>query len=451
MAGWRRSRDDPLVTETFDVVILGCGSGGEVLAPALAQAGKRVAVVEERLLGGECPYFACMPSKALLVDAAAHVDWTSAVRRRDKVAAHRDDSGVAERFAREGITVFRGRGVVTGPGTLRVGPDEIAWTDLVVNTGSVPIAPPIEGLDTVPTWTSDQALTSEELPARLTVLGGGPVGCELAQAYSRFGSAVTLVEALPRLLAAEAEFVGTVIAQALTADGVDVRPGVSLERVDDGKLCLSDGSRVETDRVLIAVGRRPAVAGIGLDTLGLPTAEPLKVDPACRVVGADRVWAVGDVTGVAPFTHTANYQARAAVEALLGRPATTDYRAIPRVVYTSPAVYCVGLTPDKAREAGIDLLVESNELSNTARASAEGAGHAGRIELYADRARGVLVGAAAVGDGADSWLAETTLAIRAQVPLKLYADTVHAFPTWGEVIEPPLRRLAAEIKEGDDD
>jgi len=436
------------MTESFDVVILGCGSGGEVLAPALAQAGRRVAVVEERLLGGECPYFACMPSKALLVDAAAHAEWTAAVQRRDEVAAHRDDSAVARRFADEGITVLRGRGVVTGPGSLRVGDNAVTWADLVVNTGSVPTVPPIDGLDTIPTWTSDQALSSAELPARLGVLGGGPVGCELAQAYSRFGSTVTLIEALPRLLAAEAEFVGTALAEALRADGIDVRTDVSLDRVDAGRLHLADGSQVDSDRLLIAVGRRPAVADIGLDKLGLATDGPLEVDEACRVKGADRVWAVGDVTGVAPFTHTANYQARAAAEAILGRPAATDYRAIPRAVYTAPAVYCVGLTPDQAHEQGIDLLVEGNEVTNTARASAEGGAATGRIELYADRARGVLVGAAGVGAGADSWLAETTLAIRAQIPLGLYADTVHAFPTWGEVVEPPLRRLAAEVKEG---
>lgn len=436
------------MAETYDVVILGCGSGGEVLAPALAQAGKSVAVVEERLLGGECPYFACMPSKALLADAARGSDWTAAVRRRDEVAAHHDDSSVERRFAGDGITVLRGRGVVTGPRTLRVGDKEVSWTDLVINTGSVPIVPPIDGLDTIPTWTSDQALTSDELPARLAVLGGGPVGCELSQVYQRFGSQVILVEALPRLLAAEAEFVGTAIADALRADGVDVRVDTSLERVDSGRLELADGSHVDTDRLLIAVGRRPAVAGIGLESLGLATDGPLEVDGVCRVKGVDRVWAVGDVTGVAPFTHTANYQARVAVEALLGRPAVGDYRAIPRAVYTSPSVYCVGLTPDKAREQGIDLLTEGNEISETARASAEGSDGTGQIELYADRARGVLVGAAGVGEGADSWLAETALAIRAEVPLGVYADTVHAFPTWGEVVEPPLRRLAAEVKEG---
>lgn len=430
------------------MVILGCGSGGEIVAPALAQAGKSVAVVEERLLGGECPYLACMPSKALLVDAVRQIPWKEAVRRRDEVAAHLDDSSVERRFAEDGITVLRGRGVVTGPGRLRVGEQEVAWTDLVINTGSIPIVPPIDGLDTIPTWTSDQALTSEELPARMAVLGGGPVGCELAQIYQRFGSQVTLVEALPRLLAAEAEFVGTTLAEALQSDGVDVRVDTSLERVVNDRLELADGSHVDTDRLLIAVGRRPTVADIGLESLGLATDKPLDVDSACRVKGADRVWAIGDVTGVAPFTHGANYQARIAVEALLGRPAAADYRAIPRAVYTSPAVYCVGLTPDKARDQGIDLLTESNETSETARSAAEGIEGSGRIELYADRARGVLVGAAGIGDGADSWLAETTLAIRAEVPLAVYAETVHAFPTWGEVVEPPLRRLAAEVEEG---
>jgi len=435
------------VTETFDAVILGCGSGGEVLAPALAEAGRRVAVIEQRLLGGECPYFACMPSKALLHDAREHTPWPDATRRRDAVAANRDDSAVASRFADLGISVLRGRGVITGPGTLSVDDTDLAWTDLVINTGSVPIVPPIDGLDTVPTWTNDQALASDDLPERLTVLGGGPVGCELAQAYAGFGSTVTLVEALDRLLAAEPEFVGEALAAALRADGIDVRAGVSLDRVVDGKLRLSDGAELATDRVLIAVGRRPAVRDIGLETLGLPTDTAVSVDASCRVRDVEHVWAVGDVTGIAPFTHTANYQARIAVEVLLGRPAAADYRAIPRAVYTTPAVYSVGLTPDKARSAGIDITVEANEVGDTARAFAEGVSDGGRIELYADLARGVLVGAAGVGVAADSWLAEATLAIGAQVPLRLYAQIVHAFPTWGEVLEPPLRRLAAKAEE----
>ena len=432
------------MTRSFDVVILGGGSGGEVLAPALAEAGRRVAVVEQRLLGGECPYFACMPSKSLLHSGRQRADWSEAVQRRDTVAAHRDDSDVVARFEKSGITVLRGTGTIIGPGRLRVDAEELEWTDLVINTGSVPVVPPIQGLDSVPTWTSDQALSSPELPERLTVLGGGPVGCELAQAYAHLGSTVTLVEAADRLLAAEPEFVGAAIAAALRGDGVALHTGVALDRVVDGTLHLADGSALATDRVLLAVGRKPAVAGIGLSSVGLPEDGPLDTDPAGRVRGADHIWAVGDVTGVAPFTHTANYQARVAGEALLGRPAAADYRAIPRAVYTTPAVYAVGLTPDQAHAQGIDLLVEAGNLSDTARAFAEDSA-GGRIELYADRARGVLVGAAGVGEGADSWLAETTLAIRAQVPLRLYADVVHAFPTYGEVVEPALRRLAAAL------
>lgn len=435
------------MSQTFDVVILGGGSGGEWLAPALAEEGRSVAVVEQRLLGGECPYFACLPSKALLHDALEHTPWSAAVRRRDQVAAQRDDSSVADRFADLGITVLRGHGVITGPGTVSVDGEEVRWSDLVINTGSTPIVPPIDGMATVPTWTSDQALSSPDLPDRLTVLGGGPVGCELAQAYAGLGSTVTLIEALDRLLAGEAEFVGSAIESALRADGIDVRTGVSLDRVDEGTLRLSDGSALATDRVLLAVGRRPAVGDIGLETLGIPTDAALDVDARCQVRDTDHIWAVGDVTGVAPFTHTANYQARIAVEALLGRPASADYRAIPRAVYTTPAVYAVGLTPERARSQGIAITVESNAVADTARAYAEGITHAGRIELYADLARRVLVGAAGVGIAADSWLAETTLAIRAQVPLHLYAEVVHAFPTWGEVLEPPLRRLAAKAEE----
>lgn len=448
--------------EDFDVVVLGCGSGGEAVAPPLAGAGLRVAVVEAGRLGGACPYVACMPSKALLVDAARGVPWEAAVRRRDEVTAGGDDAEVVERFAAAGIEVVRGEGVVTAAGRVEAAGRTLGYRWLVLNTGSRPAAPPVDGLERVPTWDSGQALTTARLPGRLAILGGGPVGCELAQLAARFGSAVTLVEPAPRLLPGEPEFVGALLADALRRDGVDVRTGAQARRAQPygGGLRLQlsadgDESTVEADRMLLAAGRAPVVHGIGLERLGIDldsaARDGLPVDDRCRVVGAAGVFAVGDVTGVAPFTHTATYQGRLVADVIAGRDRAADYRAVPRVLYTSPAVCAVGLTPEQAADRGLDLAVAGMDLAETARALAEGdaplgppGSSGGRVELYADRRRGVLVGGAAIGPAADSWFAEVVLAVRAELPVATYADVIHAFPAWGEALEPPLRRLAAD-------
>lgn len=441
---------------SYDVVVLGGGSAGEAVARALA--GKRsVAIVEDRLVGGECPYLACMPSKALLKAAARRVSWPEAVAFRDDVADHRDDSEVVDDLEQQGIEVIRGRGRVTGPGRLEVGGQEVEWRDLVVTTGAAPIIPPIEGLDGIDAWTSDDALASDELPRRLAIIGGGPIGCELAQVYARFGSTVTVVEASQRLVEKEPEFVGALLRQVLESDGVDLRTGTQAERVqrtDSGlRLHLSDGSLVDADRVLVATGKKPRTEGLGLDALGIAPGEKgeLVVDDACRV--ADHVWAAGDVTAVAPYTHTANYQAKVLAENLLGGRRSADYRAIPRAVYTDPPAAAVGTTPVDRD----DLAVAVMDLSQTARALVEGPGvlgdersSGGRLELYADPDTATLVGAAAVGPGADEWLAEASVAVRAQVPLAVLADVVHAFPTWGEALEPPYTELARRLSDRKD-
>lgn len=460
------------MTGHYDVILLGGGSAAEVVGPAVAKGGLSVALVEQHLVGGECPYLACMPSKALLAGATARrgarnlaaehgatVDprldddaaaWREAIAHRDRIAAHLDDSGTAGRLEQEGVTIVRGHGRVTGPGAMTVdGPDgavELTFTDLVLDTGSDAVMPPIEGLDTVPTWTSDQALTSPDLPSSLLVMGGGPIGCELSQVYASYGVRVVLVEAADRLLSREPAFVGERLADVLRAEGVDVRTGVTVERVaqdgDGAAVTLSDGEQVRTDRVLVCVGRTPSVATSGLETLGLGTEDALEVDDHGRVQGVEHVWAAGDVTGVAPFTHMANYQGRVVAANLLGGDRAVDTRAIPRGVYTEPPVLCVGLTPEQATEQGLTVRAQGLDVSDTARAYA--AGGEGRVELYADTEAGVLVGAAAIGPQADAWMAEMVLAIRARVPLAVLADTVHAFPTYGEVLEPPLRALAGE-------
>lgn len=455
--------------ESFDVVVLGAGSAGENAASALAKAGRRVALVESGLVGGECPYLACIPSKAVLRSAevraearrltelgAASADpvldgdllaFRAAVRRRDELAEDRDDAGSAEQVQQDGVVLVRGHGRVARPGVLDVDGRELGWTDLLIGTGSSPAVPPLPGLATVPTWTSDQALAAQDRPGSLLVLGGGAVGCEQAQSFVRFGTRVVLVETGAQLLGPEEPSVSALLAQVLGGDGVDVRLGVeaqSFEAAGQGAVAqLSDGGTVDVERVLVATGRTPRTAGIGLEVLGIEPGEhgELRVDQTCRVRGQAHVWAAGDVTNVAPYTHTANYQARVIVGNLLGTPSRADYRAIPRVVYTSPAVASVGRHEAQVRDAGVDAVTATMDLGQLPRTSTEGAG-SGRLVLTADRSRGVLLGAAAIGPHADEWLAQAVLAVRAGVPLAVLADVVHAFPTFSEAYQEPLQELA---------
>ncbi len=458
----------------FDVVLLGAGSAGEWIWSQLP--GRSVAVVEAGRVGGECPFVACIPSKALLRSAQvrrlvadAHrlgatavpvtLDdraeaFAAAVVRRDLISEGRDDSGKAEELARGGAVLFRGRGRISGPGRVVVTTasgelEELGYTDLVIDTGSSSVRPPVPGLDLVPTWSSDQALSSGELPASLAVLGGGPVGCELAQVYAAFGVRVTMVEMADQLLPQEDPAIGAVLAEVLVRNGIDLRTGTRLigaEAAGSGaRLALEGGASVEVERVLVATGRRPNVDDIGLESLGLvPNPAGLPTDAHGRVEGAEHVWAAGDVTGVAPFTHTANYQGRIVVANLRGQAMTGDYRALPRAVYTDPPVAAVGLTADAARAAGVEVAVASASLAETGRAASDGI-DLGHLLLVADSVKGILVGAAAIGPGVDELIGEATLAIRAQVPISVLADVVHAFPTYAEVYERPLRELAGLV------
>lgn len=457
--------------EIFDVVVLGAGSAGESISIALAQQGRRVALVETLRVGGECPYVACMPSKSLLRSAHARAEarhlhelggasvrptlddddlaFRRAVERRDGVVEHRDDTGAADGVEQAGVVLVRGRGRVVRDGVIDVEGRELAWTDLVVATGSQPVRLPVEGLDRVPTWTSDQALSAQDRPRSLVVIGGGAVGCELSQVHVRFGVRTTLVEAGPQVAGREESSIAALLAQVLRDDGVDVRLGVEVQRAEltpDGlaMVHLSDGTSIEAERVLIAVGRTPTTQDLGLEVLGIESGDSgaLEVDDHCRVAGQQHVWAAGDVTGVAPYTHTANYQARVVTENLLGRDRVVDLRAIPRAIYTEPAVASVGMAEEQARTQGIDAMTAVMDLGEVARTTTEGSA-GGRLVLTADRGRGVLIGAAAIGPRADEWLSEATLAIRAEVPLSVLADVVHAFPTFGEAYEPPLRELAS--------
>jgi dihydrolipoamide dehydrogenase len=282
------------------------------------------------------------------------------------------------------------------------------------------------------------------------VVGGGAVGCELAQVYARFGTRVVLVESGKQLAGKEEASIAALLADALRTDGVDVRLEVQAERFtatgSGASATLSDGTTVDAARVLVATGRKPGTADLGLAALGVEPADDgsLPVDARLRVCGQQHVWAAGDVTGVAPYTHTANYQARVLVENLLGGSREADYRAIPRAIYTTPAVASVGMDAATARDKGIEAATATMDVGQVARAITDGA-PGGRLVLTADRRRRVLIGAAAIGPQADEWLSEATVAIRAEVPVSVLADVVHAFPTYGEAFEPPLQQLAREL------
>jgi pyruvate/2-oxoglutarate dehydrogenase complex dihydrolipoamide dehydrogenase (E3) component len=447
----------------FDVVVLGGGTAGVHVATEVIRGGKSVALVEAGLIGGESPYLACLPSNSLLLSASHGVTWEDAVARRNEVTGGLDDSGAALRLTSSGVTVCRGTGRITGPGAVEVtlapdaeshregGSTSLTYTDLVIATGCEPVAPPIEGLSDIPTWTTAQGLLSPDLPRRLLVLGGGAAGCELAQIFAAFGSQVTLIEADAGLLPGEAAFAGEILTAALRRAGVEIflgSPATKAERTPDGlTLALQDGTRIDADRLLLATGRRPRLTGLGLDALGITVApgQALPTDASCRVVsgvvsgavGPGRVWAAGDVTGVT-HTHASRYQAGVVAANLLGQPREADYSAIPRCVYTVPSVYAVG------EPARAGLSVAQVPLSDTVRGRL-GRDDLGRLELYA--ADGVLAGAVAVGPDAATWMAEVTLAIRAKIPVTVLADVVHAFPTYGEALQAAFRELAAVPEE----
>ena len=429
--------------DTYDVVVLGVGTAGEIVATTVARGGKSVAVVEEKLLGGECPYYACMPSKAMLYSAEtrrhlataatagavsrpvalddARAAYRAAAARRHEIADRLDDSARARELRGLGVAIHRGRGRVVGPGRLEVGDRQIAWTDLVVAVGTIAEIPDIPGLDRAAVWTSEDVYTSVELPASALVLGGGPVGCEIAQVLARFGARVTIVQQAPRLIPAEEPSIGD---------------------------ALGDGTPLTAERLIVAVGQEPRLNGLGLETLGIRPGPKgfLEVDDRCRVRGQDHVWAAGDITGIARYTHTASYHGRVIAANLLGRDSRTDHRAIPRGVYTEPSVACVGLSLEKAQAQGHDAISASMEVGQTARAHATGL-KSGRLVLVADRRRGTLLGASAIGPHAEEWIGEAVLAIRAEIPIDVLTDVVHAFPTFSEAYEPPLRALANTLRE----
>ena len=444
----------------YDVVVIGAGPGGSGAAGRLADEGLRVAMVEAELVGGECPFWACIPSKALLrpVEAVgesnhvagveARVASTEAVLEyRDYMNSGLDDTGKAKAFADRGVEVIRGRGRLESSGRVEVG-DRILETDRVIlATGTTSRIPDIDGLEQVGYWTNREATSMSEVPESAVVLGGGPVGIELSQAMSRLGSSVTLVHSPERLLAREEPAVGDILAPLLSEEGIELRLGeraVAVEAGADGRsiVRLANDDEVSGHRILVAIGREPRTADLGLETVGIePGKGGIEVDERCRA--AEGVYAIGDVTGVAPFTHVASYQARIVCADILGSPRPADYRAIPRVVFCDPEVACVGLTEQQARDEGIEAISAASELSATDRTETYGRGLTGGFGVIADPSRDVLVGAWAVGPLAGEWIHQAVLAVKAEVPLPVLRDSVSQFPTFSELFRATVEKLPA--------
>jgi pyruvate/2-oxoglutarate dehydrogenase complex dihydrolipoamide dehydrogenase (E3) component len=442
--------------DRFDAVVIGAGPGGRGVARRLAKAGRRAAVVEDELVGGECPFWACIPSKALLRPAeargeTAHVaglerpalHWDEVARYRDYMVSGHDDTKKTKALTDAGIEVVRGRGRLEGPGRVRAGERTLQAEHVVIAKGTTSAIPPIDGLDGVDYWTNREATALEAVPASAVVLGGGPVGVELGQMLARFGARTTIVEALPRLLARETPAVGDRLAELLRAEGIDVRLGAKAVRVEGTRVHLDDGGSVEGHRLVVAVGRKARTDDLGLDTVGIEATDQgtLTVDARCRA--GDGVWAVGDVTGVAQFTHVAAYQAGLAVADMLGAPREADYRAVPRVVFSDPEVAAVGETPEQARERGADVAVVTGDLGDLDRTETYGHDLAGGYGLVADREASQVLGAWAVGPLASEWIHPMALAIRARIPLDLVGDGMAQFPTFAEAWPMAARKLSA--------
>lgn len=444
-----------MTTYEVDVVVLGLGPGGEYAAQKLAEAGLAVVGVERDLVGGECPFYGCIPSKMMVraADALAEArrvdrlagscdvrpDWGIVADRIDNQATNhwRDDSHV-ERLAEAGVRIVRGEGVLDGPGVVRVDDDRyVGARGVVLNVGTSPAVLPIEGLAGTPFWTNREIVKVAELPASLAVIGGGAIGCELAQAFSRFGCEVTILEAADRLLTAEEPEASGLLTHLFREEGLRVETGAAVDRVDhDGRFRLAtDRGEVVADQLLVAAGRSPNLPRVGLDTVGLdPEARSVPTDERMRA--GERLWAVGDITGAGPFTHVSMYQAGIAVRDILDQPGPgADYRAVSRVTFTDPEVGAVGMTEAQAREAGIEVRVGDADLAESSRGWIHDSGADGLLKLVGDARRGVLVGATSMGPSGGEVLGLLALAVHAEVPLERLASMHYAYPTFHRAVD----------------
>jgi pyruvate/2-oxoglutarate dehydrogenase complex dihydrolipoamide dehydrogenase (E3) component len=449
-----------------DVVVIGLGPGGEAVATQLAGGGLEVVGVDQRLVGGECPYYGCVPSKMMIrgadliaegrripeVSGASTVepDWTPVADRiRDEATSDWDDQIAVDRLVDAGVRFVRGTGRLAGERTVVVGDETfVCRKGVVLNTGTEPAVPPIDGLADTPYWTNREAIRATEVPGSLIVIGGGAIGLELTQVFSRFGVDTTVIEVAPRILAPEEPESSKLLGEVFGREGIQVLADVKISSVSyaDGQFTVDvDGQSLHADKLLVAAGRRPNLSDIGLDTVGLdPSARVIETDERMAVADVEGLWAIGDITGKGAFTHVSMYQSAVAARAILGEDGPpADYRAVPHVTFTDPEVGSVGMTEQQARDSGLTVRIGLTDLTASTRGWIHKTGNDGLIKLVEDADRGVLVGATAVGPSGGEVLSALAVAVHAEVPTTTLESMIYAYPTFHRAIESAVKDLAA--------